>query len=140
MAISLKVYNDAALSSLLTKLSALQRSDGATGPVDSVIYLGSTESGKKFEAASNPGADDIVLSVADSDTGSGQSASAVKLSATASGLDSAVAGDPLTIGPEILSGAANSVEVHIRIEATDLSEGTYTDLSVRTNGLVESYA
>jgi len=140
MTLTLKAYNDAALSSRATKLSALQRSDGQSGPVDFVIYMGSTVSGKRFRAASDPGTDDIILSIADADTESGQSAAAVKLASSASGLDSAVAGDPLSIGPEILSGAVNAVEIHVRIEADNLVTGTYEDLSLTTNALVESYA
>lgn len=141
MAISLKAYNDSALSSVLTTLSALQRTDGATGPVDAVIYIGSTAVGKKFQAASNPGVDNIVLSVTDTDgAGTGQAATAVKLASSAAGLDTAVAGDPLTLGLSILSGAANAVEVHVRIEATNLTAGTYTDLSLDTNALVETDA
>lgn len=42
--------------------------------------------------------------------------SEIKLSSTAVGLDAAVAGASLVLGTEILSGAANSVEIHYRIE------------------------
>lgn len=138
MALTLKVYSDAGLTSELKKLNVLQRSDGVTGPVDAVFYLGSTETNKKFEASSDPGVDDIVISVVDSDTGAGQASTAVKLSFTAAGLDTAIAGDPLTVGSQILSEVANAVEVHARIEATNFTEGTYTDLSINTNNLVES--
>ncbi|RBP74114.1 hypothetical protein DET64_105240 [Marinobacter nauticus] len=140
MPLSLKIYNDAALSSVLPKLTALQRTDGATGPVDFVFYLGSTVSGKRFQAASNPGVDNILISVADSNPVGGQGVGAIKLAASSAGLDSAVAGAALDLGSEILSGASNAVEVHVRVEATDLTEGTYTDLSLQTNNLVESYA
>lgn len=140
MAISLKAYNDAALSSVLAKLNVLQRSDGSTGPVDSVVYLGSVVAGKKFQAGSNPGVDDISVSVVDSDGPTGQDATAVKLATTAAGLDSAVAGAPLAIGTEILSGAAGAVPVHVRVEATSLVVGAYTDLALETSDLVETYA
>lgn len=140
MAISLQVYGDAALSSVLAKLNVLQRSDGSSGQVDSVVYLGSTVAGKRFRAASNPGVDDIELSVLDTDAGAGQAASAVKLATSAVDLDSAVAGAPLVLGTQLLSGPDNSVEVHVRVEATSLVAGTYTDLSLATNDLEESYA
>lgn len=140
MPLSLRAYSDSALSSVISKLNFLQRSDGATGAVDAVIHLGSTVSGKKFESASDPGVDPIVFSVADSDLGAGQSSAAVKLATTAAGLDAAVAGEPLSIGPQILSGGSNSVEIYVRLEADNLAEGTYNDLSLQTNDLVESYA
>lgn len=140
MSHSLKAYNDAALSSQLTKLAALQKTDGSSGAVDFVIYLGSTAIGRKIEAASSPGVDNIVLSVADDNGAVGQTAQAVKLATTAAGLDTATAGDPLPLGLEILSGTGNAVEVHVRIEATNLLAGNYTDLSLDTNELVESDA
>lgn len=140
MATSLQFYSDAALSSPLTKANVVQRSDGATGPVDQVAYLGSGVANKKIRAASNPGVDNIVLSVVDADGPTGQTAAAVKLATSLAGLDSAVAGDPLTLGTEILSGAANAVAVHIRIEDQTATVGTYTDLSLQTNELVESNA
>lgn len=40
----------------------------------------------------------------------------IKLAATAAGLDTAVAGDPLVIGTELESGVANAFEINIRIE------------------------
>lgn len=140
MTLTLKAFNDVALSSQATKLSTLQRSDGSTGPVDYTIYLGSTIPGKRFRAASNPGIDEIAVSIVDTDPGGGQSVAAVRLARTAEDLDSATPGAPLNIGTEISSGAGNAVEVHIRIEADNLDAGTYSDLSLMTSPLVESYA
>ncbi|MDX1816122.1 MAG: hypothetical protein R3180_00280 [Marinobacter sp.] len=140
MALSLKSFSDAALSAVLTSLSVLQKTDGTTGPVDVVFYLGSNAVGKKIEASSNPGVDDIVLSIVDASTGDGQAVGAVKLATSAAGLDSVGAGASLALGPSVLSGAGNAIAVYARIEATDLTAGTYTDLSLQTNPLVESDA
>lgn len=140
MATSLKAYADATLSSAVYSPNILQKSDGTTGPVDFVIYLGSVLSGKKIEAQSDPGVDQIVLSVSDSAAGSGQAATSVKLALTAGDLSTATAGASLDLGPQILSGADNALAVHVRVEASNLSPGTYTDLTLQTNELAESNA
>lgn len=137
MATSLKVYADAALSSVVYNPNILQKLDGTTGPVDLVFYFGSALTGKKIEALSNPGIDNIVLGVSDANASSGQSAAAVKLSATKAGLDTATAGASLSLGAQILSGAAGAVPVHARIQATLLTVGAYSGLSLNTNDLVE---
>ncbi len=140
MATSLKAYADAALSSVVHNPNILQRVDGSTGAVDFAIYLGSFSIGKKIEAASNPGVDDVVLSVSDVSPGDGQPATSVKLALTGADLDTAIAGAGLTIAPTILSGAAGAVAVHVRAEAGVLVSGTFEDLSITTNDLVESNA
>lgn len=140
MATSLKAYADATLSSVIYSPNILQKSDGSAGPVDFIVYLGSVLPGKKIEAQSSPGVDQIVLGVLDSNSGSGQASTSVKLSLTASGLSSATAGASLNLGATILSGTDNALQVHVRVEASNLSTGTYTDLSLETNDLVESNA
>jgi len=140
MSTSLKAYADATLSSVIHSPNVLQKLDASTGPVDFIIYLGSVLPGKKVEAQSNPGVDQIVLNVADSDSGSGQAASSVKLALSASGLSSATAGASLNLGATILSGVENAVPVYVRVEASNLSAGTYQDLSLETNNLVEANA
>lgn len=139
MAISLIFYSDAALTVPITPpLNAPQADDGSTGPLDFVLYLGSATAGKKFQAASNPGIDDIVLSVVDSAPGTGHPASEVKLAATLGGLDVATGGAPLDLGPQILSGAANAVPVFVRINDTTGVVATSTELSLQTNNVTES--
>lgn len=140
MATSLKVYADAALSSVVHSPNILQKLDGTTGPVDFVFYFGSALSGKRIQALSNPGVDNVVLSVADADGASGQSLAAVKLALTKAGLDTATAGASLTLGTQILSGPDGAVPVHVRVQATLLAAGTYEGLSLNTNDLVESNA
>jgi len=70
----------------------------------------------KFQANSDPGVDPITLSVVDSAPGSGQPASALKLALTQSGLATAVGGDPLDLGTEILFGAVNGVQVWVEFD------------------------
>jgi hypothetical protein len=137
MAITLDFYDDAGLTTVNTSIGATQADDGTSPAVDRVVYLGSTASGKRFQAASNPGTDQIVVSIADSAVGSGLAATAVKLATSSGGLNTAVAGDPLSIGTEVLSGSANKVAIHVRIDTPAVAAGTYTDLSLTTNTLIE---
>lgn len=57
-------YSDAALTVPLTTWSRFHTTDGALDPVDKQIWFGSTDGAKQAQAASNPGVDQIVLSIA----------------------------------------------------------------------------
>lgn len=137
MAISLDFYTNSGLSSVAGSLSAMQAADGSSAAVDQIIYLGSTAGGKKFRAQSNPGGDQIVVSIVDAASGAGPAASAVKLAISAGGLDSATAGAPLSVGTQLLSGVANALAIHVRIDTPALAIGNYSDLSLETNALQE---
>ena len=138
MSISLKVYADAALANVLSKLAVNQKQDGSTGPVDTVVYLGSTATSKKFQAASNPGTDQITLSVADSDPSNGHETTEVKLALTQAGLDTATAGASLDLGTQILSESANALPVWVRVQDATGVVGISTELSLTTNEIEET--
>lgn len=109
--------------------------DGA-GPTDRIVYFGSPASGKTLQAASDPGVDPVQISVEDASPGTGIAATAIKLALSAGGLDTAVAGDPLTIGTTINSGA--SIAIYVRTTQGALGVGLYEDLSLTTNAVVEA--
>ena len=72
-----------------------------------------------------------------------RTASEVKLALTQAGLDTAVAGAPLVIGTELLSGAANAVEVWARVTnavSTVSSNSAQPEISRRINQVIESVA
>ncbi len=137
MAITLGFHSDSGLTDPLASLNVTQADDGSAPAVDRVVYLGSTAAGKLFQAASDPGVDDIVVSIADSGAGSGVEAAHVKLALSAGGLDTAVAGDPLPIGAGLLSGSASAVAIHVRVDTPAMASGTYTDIGLATNTLIE---
>lgn len=56
-------YADAALTTPLTTLTTDHKTDGSTDPVDAQIWLGSTTASKQLRAASNPGTDQIALTI-----------------------------------------------------------------------------
>lgn len=138
MPVSIRFYSDSGLTSPLTSLQVVQSEDGSAAPVDAIVYFGSTATSKKFQAESNPGVASIVLNVDDVAVGSGVNAAHVKLALTAGGLDTAVAGAPLDLGVQRLSGAGNSLAVHVRVDTPALASGVYTDLTLRTNSLIET--
>lgn len=136
MAASLKLYTDPALANeLIGNITISQNTDGSTGDVDGVIYLGSVETSKTFQAASDPGADQITVSIVDSNVSPGLTPEAtdIKLATSNAGLDAAVAGDPLNIGTTLISGVGNQVAIHYRVITPTAASGSYTELSLSTN-------
>lgn len=138
MSNSLAFYQDAGLTTPATLLQATQAADGSAAAVDRVVYLGSTTAGKKFQAASDPGVDAISVSIADAASGSSVAASAVRLATSSGGLGSATPGAALALGTQILSGVANAIAVHVRIDTPPLATGVYTDLSLVTVNTAET--
>lgn len=141
MTISFKFYHDAALTQEITsgnQLVATQDTAGLLGPVDTVIYLGSTVTGNKVQATSSPGVDPIVVSIVDADAGTGAPASEFKLALSSGGLASATAGASLTLSTTINSGVANAVPIYTRRDSVLAVAGTYTDLTLQTNSLNET--
>lgn len=134
MAISLDFFKDSGLTDA-SDIPATQSVDGAAAAEDRVVYLGSPVAGRKFRATSNPGVDQVAVSIANA--GGSLPASAVKLALSAGGLASAVAGAPLNVGTQILSGVANALPIYVRIDAPALALARYTNLSLTTNTVTE---
>ena len=131
------IYTDAALTTPLAgNIVIPQRADDSLPPVDVRLWLGHNNAAQKIQAESDPGVDQIVISVNDTDPGNGNPATAVKLAATQAGLNSAVAGDPLNAGVEIVGGAGGAFEFWMRVEDLTNTIGTYTDLIPETNNCV----
>ncbi|MCK9386073.1 MAG: hypothetical protein M0Q15_15800 [Nevskia sp.] len=139
MTISFKFYHDAALTQEITSgnpLTATQETSGALGAVDKTIYLGSTVTGNKAQATSNPGVDPVVVSIADADAGTGAPATEFKLSLSPiTGAETA--GAALTLSATLLSGVANAIPIYTRRVSALAVAGSYTDLTLQTNSLNE---
>ena len=56
-------YADAALTTPLVTLTTQHLTDASTDPIDAQVWIGSTASGKQLRAASNPGVDQITLTI-----------------------------------------------------------------------------
>ncbi|WP_430010333.1 hypothetical protein [Methylophaga lonarensis] len=137
MSTSLKFYADAGLTQELGQLVINQLANGSTPDVDNVVYLGSTVTGSVFEAQSDPGVDDIVVSIVDDDPGNGVEVSDIRLALTQAGLNTATPGEPLVLGPEINAGAGNAIPVYVR-SATPAIAASSTEISLETNDVIES--
>lgn len=63
----------------------------------------------------------------------------IKLAATAGGLDSAIAGAPLSLGTTIESGVANAKEINIRLtnSVTNVSESGIPEIGININNVQE---
>ena len=133
------IYTNSGLTTAFTgSITASQNSDGSTGAQDFNLFIGSTASGKTLQADSNPGVDQIALSISDAASGSGHPATDIKLALLQSSLSGATAGASLNLGTSILSGAGNSKSFWIRITDSTHVVGTSTELSITTNLLRES--
>lgn len=130
-------YADSGLSSQVGQLNAMQTTDGAAPPVDRCIYLGDPRTGYLFRAASDPGVDQISVSIANSLTGNQIPASSVRLALTQGDLTTATPGAALDVGTSITSGPENAVWVWVRIDTGVLTAGAYSNLSLVTSGVLE---
>lgn len=142
MAISLRLFTDPALTvPLAGPIVVSQAVDESTGPVERTFYLGSNVANRTFEVEGvNQGVDNLILSILDDDDMTGQAAGAIKLSLTEGGLGTAIAGDPLDLATaSFQSGteADNFIEIWVEFNATNFTIGTYTDLHLNTQNLVE---
>jgi len=131
----MRFYEDAGLSVPATKLKAMQAADGSSAPVDLTFWLGSTETDRSYYAASDPGVDDIVVSITG---GATLPATALRLALAEEDLATATPGAALTIGTEIASGAG-AVAVHVRVDTAALTAGIYTNLALAVTPLISQY-
>lgn len=135
MATTWGFYSDPGLTSLVSSGATLV--DGA-GAIDRLVYFGSPAPGKTLQAASLPGTDAIEVSPADADALGGAAVTNIKLALSVGGLDAAVAGAALSIGTTLESGPGGAVPIYVRTLQGSLVVGIYDDLSLTTNGLVET--
>lgn len=129
-----KFYADAGMTAQLASLP-LQLPDTG-GSVEAIIYFGSPSSGKTLQAASGPGTDPITITPADSAGGSGLAASSVQLALSYAGLAAATPGAGVAVGSTLASGAAVAVFARLTLGATAV--GSYADLSLETNAVIEA--
>lgn len=131
MANSLRFYHDSSLYQEVTAENPIvttQSTIGVGNPMDYTVYLGSPAVGTRFLPPSP--LPQIVVSIVDADSGSGEPAHAVKLALSTEDLDVAEAGADLQVGAEILSGQVNAVPIYLRLSDTLGVVGVYADISL----------
>lgn len=194
----LKFHTDSSLLVPVTASAVNHLIDGSTDPVDLIFYLGSDDATKKFENSTDPGINDLSISIRNatelweastakvvndtvrttakngykykvqSITGPGLTSASepawptavgdiivdnevtwvnddklhesteIKLALTLIGLDSAVAGDPLTLPSTINGGSSNAVVVYVRIDDATAIISNESELNLFIVGVQES--
>ncbi len=132
-------FEDSGLSLPATRLRAMQASDGSSAAVDVVYYLGAADVDRTWFAASDPGVDDIVVSVVDSASGTALLPNTLRLALAAEDLDTATPGAALAIGTAVDPGSGSAVAIHIRVDSAAIAAGLYENLSLATNPLISQY-
>lgn len=134
MATTYKFYHDAAGLQEITAENSYNanyhtpKSDYIYLRTNSPLYAGA-------QADSNPGVDDVVVTPVDTGVGGSQPITNVKLATSLAGLDAAVAGAPLNLGPSI--GPVTPVAVRYTPSG---AEGVSTNIVFRTNALLDTPA
>lgn len=119
------------------KLTATQDTANVLAAVDKVIYLGSTSTTTKLQAASNPGVDAITVTPVDANAGTGAPATEFKLALSSGGLAGATAGAALILSATITGGVANAIPIYTRRDSVLTTPGNYTDITLESNSVVE---
>ena len=140
-----KLYTDSACTTeFANPLQLVHRTDLSDNPQDTLLYYANIDDDTgdngtiQKQAESNPGTDDIVLSIVDASVGSGHEADEITLATTAAALDTNTAGASLSLGTQLVSGVTNKQEIHIRVENAVTTAGSSTELSVDINATVDS--
>lgn len=123
-------YSDAALTQAAATVTAEQNQDGSSAPVVREVWLGDPEANFLVQDWTNPGVNDIEVSVTDTNPGSGHEAAEIKLATSQAGLASAPPGAALVIGASQNSGPAGAVHIYIEIDDATGTEGTVTELGL----------
>ena len=130
------IFTDPSLTIIVAGgINFSHKSDGSTGDVTKVFYIGSPSDLSVLTTTVNPGVDQIIMSATDPDGSAGTPAiSNIKMALDLTSLDTVNAGDPLSIGAVINGGIANAVPIYIRA-SLPAGEGA---LNISTNDLTET--
>lgn len=129
-------FDDSGLSVQSAGIAAVQSTDGSFAAVDRQVWIGVTDTGRAWYAASDPGVDDITVSIIDAESGASLLPSSLRLAFDAGGLDTATPGASLAIGTDVQPGSVNAVSFMIRIDTAAFTSGVYDNLSLTTNSLI----
>ena len=128
MALIDHVYNDINLTDQFddaTDTLAAQAINGGSGT--GVIYVGTPDTAKKLQAASDPGIDSVTVSIVDATPGGGVEATHIKLAVSEAALSSATGGASLPLGANLTGGTAYPVWYQWD---NSVGAGTYTEISL----------
>lgn len=139
MPTTFKFFHDSALTNPIEAGDTLTGThvSGASDYTDATIYFGSPAAGTKAQVNANPGVTGIVVSISDANAGTGSPASEFRLSLSPiTGAETP--GASLTLSHTVLSGVANAVPIYTRRTSALSAAGSYTDLTLTTQELIEN--
>ncbi len=127
-------YSDASLTAPVTEASC------TTYPTSTLhLWFGSTTTGVKLQAVTNPGVDPLLLNITDAATGTGHAVSAVKLALTTGGLSTASGGASITLASgQIVGGSANAVDFYMSVTDAVGAIAKSTELGLAVTPWVQS--
>jgi len=112
------------------------------GYVDIPIWFGSPDETKKAQAASDPGVDNITITVTDINTSIHNADETTGpywvLALNSSDLDTNPRNNTIEIGTEVLGGTENAVQFYLRIFEPEQPPNVYEDWILTTNALLIS--
>ena len=135
---ALSFYTDPALTSPTTSSDKYFDVDGSTGARTFSIFYGDPVAGSVYIDADDPYVNEFTITPNDTQPAAEAGIEWVKLALTEAGLDSAVAGAPLTItsGGTLTSGAAGAKQIWIRMQPVGTPpwpEVDYDDIELVAN-------
>lgn len=130
-------FEDSGMSLPAVKLKAMQASVGSSAPADFVYWLATNDTDRTWYAASDPGADDIVVSVVDAASGAELPSTALRLALASEDLATATPGAALAVGTEVLPGTP--VAIHVRVDTASIASAIYDNLTLTVNPLISQF-
>ncbi len=134
---SIGFFLDSGLSQPAARLVVAAATDGS-GYSDHLRYLGHTTSSREYVAASDPGVDEITVSIDDSAGGTSLLPSAIRLAVVQEDLGTATPGAALDAGT--LIPGYDPYPVWIRVDIPETPAAIYDNLSLITNDLISREA
>ena len=79
-------FDDSGLSVQSAGITAMQATDGSSAAVDREVFIGVTDTDRAYFAASDPGVDDIMVSIVDAESGTSLLPSSLRMALDAGDL------------------------------------------------------
>jgi hypothetical protein len=133
-------FDDSGLSVQSAGITAMQATDGSSAAVDREVFIGVTDTDRAYFAASDPGVDDIMVSIVDAESGTSLLPSSLRMALDAGDLGAATPGAALAIGTDVQPGSVNAVSFWVRTDTAAFAAGVYDNLSLTTNALISQAA
>ena len=131
MSLSLKAYADLSLATELTQADIAALVSGASPDNDTSFALGLSGGAGQYQASSNPGIDQIVMSIVDANPASEIDVGNIKIALSSAGLDTATGGASLNLGLNI---PTTGILIYLRSDTPAFTAGN-SDITLELNAI-----